>query len=89
MTKKSRILVLILPVFFNNSILGMKSSPYVITFFLKPQTEDATQENDSTNIKNMKNPVGKAIKSIINKAIIQIPKLEFMLLIMEMSQFLI
>lgn len=67
MTKTSKILVLILPVFFNNAILGMKSSPYVITFFLKPQMEISSQQTtpDKTG-SDMKNPVGKAIKSIIN-----------------------
>lgn len=63
MPKKSRILILILPVFFNNAILGMKSSPYVITFFLKPMAENSPTADSSTT----KNPIGTAIKSIVNK----------------------
>jgi len=76
MTTKSKILILILPVFFNNAIMAMKSSPYVITFFLKPQTEQSAPASSAAETKTppintndtstLKNPVGTAIKSIVN-----------------------
>jgi len=68
MTNKSKILVLILPIFFNNTTLAMKSSPFVITFFLKPLTETLIeQETVANDFGGIKDPKDTAIKSIFNR----------------------
>lgn len=64
MTKKRKIFILILPIFFNNAILGIKSSPYVITFFLKPQTELSSPQADPANANEIQNHILNTIHNV-------------------------